>query len=83
MFQNGNFLNTVNTADGAKIADETAMQASDASTYARRMVPVIWTNRYSLDGTLDATAQNTYGAPRRATSPSTTTASRAATTRCR
>ena len=63
VFQNGNFLNTVNTADGAKIADETAMQASDASTYARRMVPVIWTNRYSLDGTLDATAQNTYGAP--------------------
>ena len=63
VFQNGNFLNTVNTADGAKIADETAMQASDTSTYARRMVPVIWTNRYSLDGTLDATAQNTYGAP--------------------
>ena len=63
VFQNGNFLNTVNTADGAKIADETAMQASDASTYARRLVPVIWTNRYSLDGTLDATAQNTYGAP--------------------
>jgi hypothetical protein len=63
VFQNGNFLNTVNTADGAKIADETAMQASDASTYARRMVPVIWTNRYSLDGSLDATAQNTYGAP--------------------
>ena len=63
VFQNGNFLNTVNTADGAKIADETAMQASDASTYARRMVPVIWTNRYSLDATLDATAQNTYGAP--------------------
>jgi hypothetical protein len=63
VFENGNFLNTVNTADGAKIADETAMQASDASTYARRMVPVIWTNRYSLDGTLDATAQNTYGAP--------------------
>ncbi len=63
VFQNGNFLNTVNTADGAKIADETAMQASDASTYARRMVPVIWTNRYSLDGTLDGTAQNTYGAP--------------------
>ena len=63
VFQNGNFLNTVNTADGAKIADETAMQAIDASTYARRMVPVIWTNRYSLDGTLDATAQNTYGAP--------------------
>ena len=63
VFQNGNFLNTVNTADSAKIADETAMQASDASTYARRLVPVIWTNRYSLDGTLDATAQNTYGAP--------------------
>ncbi|MSS18173.1 hypothetical protein [Sodaliphilus pleomorphus] len=63
VFESGNFLNTVNTADGAKIADETAMQASDASTYARRMVPVIWTNRYSLDGTLDATAQNTYGAP--------------------
>ena len=63
VFESGNFLNTVKTANGAKIADETAMQASDASTYARRMVPVIWTNRYKSDGTLDATAQNTYGAP--------------------
>ncbi|MCI5979443.1 MAG: hypothetical protein MRZ38_01015 [Muribaculaceae bacterium] len=63
VFESGNFLNTVNTADGAKIADETAMQASDASTYSRRMVPVIWTNRYKSDGTVDATAQNTYGAP--------------------
>ena len=63
VFENGNFLNTVNTANGAKIADETAMQASDASTYARRMLPVIWTNRYNSDGSVDATAQNTYGAP--------------------
>ena len=63
VFQSGKFVATVNTTDGATIADETAMQASDASTYARRMLPVIWTNRYSLDGTLDATAQNTYGAP--------------------
>ena len=63
VFQSGKFVATVNTTDGATIADETAMQSSDASTYARRMVPVIWTNRYSLDGTLDATAQNTYGAP--------------------
>ena len=63
VFENGNFLNTVNTADGAKIADETAMQVSDASTYARRMLPVIWTNRYNSDGSVDATAQNTYGAP--------------------
>jgi hypothetical protein len=63
VFENGNFINTVNTADGAKIADETAMQSSDASTYARRMVPVIWTNRYNSDGSVDATAQNTYGAP--------------------
>ena len=39
------------------------MQASDASTYARRMLPVIWTNRYNSDGSVDATAQNTYGAP--------------------
>ena len=63
VFENGNFLNTVNTANGAKIADETAMQASDASTYARRMLPVIWTNRYNSDGSVDSTAQNTYGAP--------------------
>ena len=63
VFENGNFLNTVNTANGAKIADETAMQASDASTYVRRMLPVIWTNRYKSDGSVDATAQNTYGAP--------------------
>ena len=63
VFQSGKFINTVNTAVGAKIADETAMQTSDASTYARRMLPVIWTNRYNSDGTGDATAQNTYGAP--------------------
>lgn len=63
VFQNGTFVGTVATASGATIADELAMQPSDASTYARRMLPVIWTNRYTLDGKVDSTAQNTYGAP--------------------